>query len=373
MATLAKIAMKRRASAQGNDGQKSKKAKRKGSSRKKQLKGMRKEVEHDDDESEDDDDDEEEEEQEEEEAEEGVLGGHELQDESSRLASSVRAASGQGGRSKFRREKYINKQRCLVMCSRGAGASYRHLVDDIKRLLPHHKRDVKLDSKKDLRTINEIAEMKSCNTSLFFEFRKRQDVYMWMSATPAGPSVKCLMQNVHTMEELRLTGNCLMGSRPILSFDAAFDGAPHLRVIKELFSQIFGTPRGHPKSKPFIDHVITFSFLDGNIWFRNFQLVDQTLDEKAIRRDVRRQVANNKLIEIGPRFVLSPIRIFSGSFGGPTIYTNPRYVSPNETRRDHKARKGDRYAQRLAARQERSMREASMVLPKDHVEGVWRE
>ena len=55
--------------------------------------------------------------------EEGALEGHELQDESSKLASSVRAASGQGGRSKFRREKYINKQRCLVMCSRGAKAT----------------------------------------------------------------------------------------------------------------------------------------------------------------------------------------------------------------------------------------------------------
>jgi ribosome biogenesis protein BRX1 len=29
------------------------------------------------------------------------------------------------------------------------------------------------------------------------------------------------------------------------------------------------------------------------------------------------------LVEIGPRFVLTPIRIFEGSFGGPTIFANP--------------------------------------------------
>lgn len=28
--------------------------------------------------------------------------------------------------------------------------------------------------------------------------------------------------------------------------------------------------------------------------------------------------------------MLNPIRIFEGSFGGPTLYQNPQYVSPNE-------------------------------------------
>ena len=34
------------------------------------------------------------------------------------------------------------------------------------------------------------------------------------------PSLSCLaMCTVHTMDELKLTGNCLLGSRPLLSFD----------------------------------------------------------------------------------------------------------------------------------------------------------
>lgn len=31
----------------------------------------------------------------------------------------------------------------------------------------------------------------------------------------------------------------------------------------------------HPKSKPFIDHVIMFSYFAGRIWYRNFQIVDE--------------------------------------------------------------------------------------------------
>eukprot|EP00605_Chrysophyceae_sp_TOSAG23-4_P001114 GSChrysophyteH1.ASY1.ANO1.1220.1 assembled CDS len=241
------------------------------------------------------------------------------------------------------RTRYTNKQRCLILCSRGAVAQFRHLMGDIRRLIPHHKKEVKLDTKRDLGAINEIAEMKSCNTCLFFEFRKRQDLYLWMAATPCGPSVKFLIHNVHTMEELRLTGNCLMGSRPILSFDAAFDQLPQLKLLKILFSQVFGTPAGHPKSKPFIDHVISFSFADGKIWFRNFQIVDKTLDEKA-------------LVEIGPRFVMNPIRIFDGSFTGSSIYANPRYESPSKIRSTEKKKYSGKYSARLQAKAEHEER-----------------
>ncbi|KAG8172581.1 hypothetical protein JTE90_010696, partial [Oedothorax gibbosus] len=48
---------------------------------------------------------------------------------------------------------------------------------------------------------------------------------------------KVLIENVHTMEELKLTGNCLKASRPILSFDNSFDKEPHLMLLKELFIQ----------------------------------------------------------------------------------------------------------------------------------------
>ncbi len=41
------------------------------------------------------------------------------------------------------------------------------------------------------------------------------------------------------MGELKLTGNCLKASRPILSFDEIFQtGGPYLEVIKELLTQV---------------------------------------------------------------------------------------------------------------------------------------
>jgi hypothetical protein len=39
---------------------------------------------------------------------------------------------------------YTNKQRVLVFSTRGITARYRHLMDDIRKLLPHHKKDVKV-------------------------------------------------------------------------------------------------------------------------------------------------------------------------------------------------------------------------------------
>jgi hypothetical protein len=81
-----------------------------------------------------------------------------------------------------------------------------------------------------------------------------------------------ILVSVHTMGELRMTGNCLKGSRAILSFDGDFEASPMLKLTKTMLSQTFNVPNKHPKSKPFFDHIFTFSHVDGRIWFRNFQV-----------------------------------------------------------------------------------------------------
>ncbi|XP_019387484.1 PREDICTED: ribosome biogenesis protein BRX1 homolog [Crocodylus porosus] len=209
--------------------------------------------------------------------------------------------------------KWKNKERVLIFSSRGINFRTRHLMQDLRTLMPHSKADTKMDRKDKLFVINEVCEIKNCNKCIFFEAKKKQDLYMWLSNTPQGPSAKFLVQNIHTLAELKMTGNCLRGSRPLLSFDQAFDQEPHYALLKELFIQIFSTPQYHPKSQPFIDHVFTFSITDNRIWFRNYQIVEE----------------DASLIEIGPRFVLNLIKIFQGSFGGPTLYENPHYQSPN--------------------------------------------
>ena len=166
--------------------------------------------------------------------------------------------------------KYRNKQRCLTVSSRGVPARFRHLMEDLRTLMPHHKKESKLDPGAEgvAQAVNDIAEIRGCNSVLFLECRKRQDCYMWLGRTGAGakgPSARFHVSNVHTMDELRLTGNCMKGSRPILTFDDSFEKFGHLKLLRELFTDIFGTPRGHPKAKPFVDRVMAFYYADRRV------------------------------------------------------------------------------------------------------------
>jgi ribosome biogenesis protein BRX1 len=216
--------------------------------------------------------------------------------------------------------RWRNRQRVFVLGSRGTSNKVRHLISDLNQLLPHAKTDVKLNKQGGFQQINEMAEYKNCQNIMFFEARKKKDTFLWMSPDPVkGPSVRFLVENVHTKAELRFTGNCLTRSRPILSFHADFDDEeqPHLQLVKLCLMKTFNTPRYHPKSQPFIDHVFNFSIIDGKIWFRNYQVENDTKD----------------IVEIGPRFTLTPACVFNGSFQGSKVWKNDDYQSPNERRR----------------------------------------
>lgn len=76
------------------------------------------------------------------------------------------------------------------------------------------------------------------------------------------------------------------------------------------------------------------SIVDNKIWFRNFQVrekVPETVDEKKELK-ASGEDTEIELVEIGPRFVLTLITILEGSFGGPVIYENKEYISPNVIR-----------------------------------------
>lgn len=268
-------------------------------------------------------------------------------------------------------------------------------------MLPHGRKDAKFDSKSKLYQLNELAEISNCNNVLFFEARKGQDLYVWLSKVPNGPTVKMHLQNLHTMEgwsyliqfhflpilfasrrmidllsniilltELHFTGNCLKGSRPVLSFDAAFDKEPYLQVIKELFLHTFGVPQGARKSKPFIDHVMGFTFADGKIWIRNYE-IKETEASKSTDEDAEAESKASKgrskeldinMVEIGPRFVLTPIIIQEGSFGGPIIYENKEFVSPNQVRADLRKRKATKHNARAEQFVERLAKKGDLGL-----------
>ncbi|KAF9817851.1 hypothetical protein IEO21_03193 [Rhodonia placenta] len=257
-------------------------------------------------------------------------------------------------------KKLKNKQRVLLLSSRGITHRMRHLMNDLETLLPHVKKDSKLDSKNHLHLLPELADLNNCNNTLYFEARRHEDLYLWAAKTPNGPSIKMHVQNVHTMDELKMTGNCLKGSRGIVSFDKEFDETEWGRLTKEVFTHIFGVPPQARKAKPFIDHILTFSLLDNKIWFRNFQIVEKD----PLQPNGPPQTS---LVEIGPRFVLTPIRIFEGAFSGATVYSNPEFISPAAVRSALKREKGDKYGKRKDAEQERVGRKELRRLEEDEL------
>lgn len=177
------------------------------------------------------------------------------------------------------------------------------------------------------------------------------------------------------MEELHFTGNCLKGSRPILSFDASFDNQAHLRVIKELLIHTFGVPKGARKTKPFVDHVMGFTVADGRIWIRCYQ-IDETeagktsavTDGEAPQSVIEPAVKGKNgetslsLIEIGPRFVMTPIVILESSFGGPVIYENKEFVSPNQIRANMRLSRAGKYNSRTDQSTDRTLKRGELGL-----------
>ena len=233
-----------------------------------------------------------------------------------------------------KQSRWTNKTRVLVLAARNINYRGRHLMTDIKTMMPHGKADSKMQKKESLFAVNEIAEMKNCSKCLLFEGRKKKDVYMWAANVARGPSVKFEVENIHTMAELKMTGNCLATSRPLLSFCPNFTKDVHWQLMKELLTSIFSIPNQHPKSQPFFDHVFTFAVVDGKVWFRNYQIVEET----------------GALAEIGPRMVLNPIKVFDGSFCGQTLWENGDYVTPCAKRSMLKKLQAGKYQQRLKSK-----------------------
>ena len=111
-----------------------------------------------------------------------------------------------------------------------------------------------------------------------------------------------------------------------------------------------------------------FTLADGKIWIRCFQISETEISksdtataagtvngtgkeaEGAVKTKANKKGERGEtklsLTEIGPRFVLTPIVILESSFGGPVIYENKEFVSPNQIRSELRLGKAGRYARR---------------------------
>ena len=98
--------------------------------------------------------------------------------------------------------------------------------------------------------------------------------------------------------------------------------------LKSFINYHIFLPVGHPKSQPFFDRVYTFSLIDDKIWFRHYQVLPEE---------------DGSLAEIGPRFVLNPIKIFDASFSGATLWESPNFTTPAKKRALLKKMKAGKY------------------------------
>ncbi|KAL2004815.1 hypothetical protein VTN00DRAFT_3088 [Thermoascus crustaceus] len=283
------------------------------------------------------------------------------------------------------------KTRVLMLTSRGVTHRHRHLLADMTALLPHTHKESKLDTKKKNAgynlLLNSLADLHSCNVIFFLEAKKRgQDLYLWISRPPNGPTVKFSVTNLHTMGELGtgFAGNCLKGGRGIVVFDRSFDeqgpamgkaGTEYRALIREMLRGVFCVPkRGVKGMKPFIDRIIGIFGVDGKIWIRVYEIRETEGGKKKAEGEDDEKTKGLKsipgqpdisLIEIGPRFVLTPIVILEGSFGGPVIYENKEYVSPNQVRRELRLQRAAKYAQRRDVQTDRLAKKSALGLGQD--------
>lgn len=259
-------------------------------------------------------------------------------------------------------------------------------------MLPHTYKETKLDTKKKTAgynlLLNSLADLHSCNVIFFLEARKRgQDLYLWISRPPNGPTIRFHVNNLHTMGEFNagFSGNCLKGGRGLVVFDRSFDeqgpdmGAPgteYRALIREMLRGVFCVPkRGVKGMKPFVDRIIGIFGVDGKIWIRVYEVRESEGGEKDESGKIK--PAKNKdgspelsLVEIGPRFVLTPIVILEGSFGGPVIYENKEYVSPNQVRREIRLGKAGRYSQRRNVETERVAKRSKLGMGEEKADAL---
>lgn len=85
----------------------------------------------------------------------------------------------------------------------------------------------------------------------------------------------------------------------------------------------------------------------------------------------RADAKNVTLVECGPRFCLDPIKIFAGSFGGPTLYENPDFVSPNAIRAMRKKAAAGKYKGKVAKEAKRRDHVAANPMPRSELDDVF--
>lgn len=277
-----------------------------------------------------------------------------------------------------KKDQYERKIKVMALASRGINARQRHLLDNLCALMPHHLKESKFDAKRHLTSLNELAELNSSSHTIFLESRNHNDLYLWLSKCPTGPSVRFEVQNIHTLEELSMTGNCMKYTRPLLTWDPIFSNPSssleHLSILRDLLIKMFSPPQNHRRTRPFHDRVMHFAWCDDRIWIRNYE-IKENLSSDSILHDAPQVIDGMGLEEIGPRMVLQPIRVFEGSFGGKTLWKNEAWMPSSVIRVGERVNTALKHKQRLVNTEASYNRrqETSKMMPKDPLSTIYND
>lgn len=236
----------------------------------------------------------------------------------------------------------------MLLHTRGMIRQHAQVFENLRDLIPHAKREQSMNSK-DFVELTEIAADRFCDTVGVFETRHKRvssECYFWIATMPNGPSINFFVSDAQSIENLRLIGNSLKGSRPILQFDPRFNDGGILEIAKWSLQRLFSVPFEDPHSKPFVDRTMSFIVESDSIVIRHYQIQWGENGEET------------ELAEIGPRVVLEPNYVLAGAFRGHKIWSNADFVSPYKelkAQRKKQAELRNQAREKQAEREEKKM------------------
>ena len=78
-----------------------------------------------------------------------------------------------------------------------------------------------------------MAEMKNCSKVLYFEGRKKKDLFLTVADVEEGPTIRFNVEGLNTMGELKFSGNCLKVKTK--SYSMKFEGFKSIHVCMPSF------------------------------------------------------------------------------------------------------------------------------------------
>lgn len=193
-------------------------------------------------------------------------------------------------------------QGVLVLAGRGVSNRFRHLHNDLLLLTPHSKKEQKVDTRKDLRLLQELAELSSCDHILLLESRNGQD-YLWISKRNQGPTLRLSISSFSTCEELGVLGNFYRNTRFLIN--SSLHSSAENDALLNILSCVFSGGKDDCSS----DKILSLYEHSGTVVLRTYH------------------VFGEEAVEAGPRLGFDVDLMMKGCFSGEILFKKSGFIS----------------------------------------------